>query len=218
MFCFCNVELFVCYHLFCICACVKYLHVLYLILVHVQGQVRNHYLSGCPELLNGPAQFVKAIKTPDKHLTIVISRLFFSNTVKILKLFIIMVTILSWVHWLYSMKQRQWESSPQSVMVKHWITIVSFQKVIISLPQLDTKINLESWNTGKVMDLMLSFFYIYLALNMIMLVTDCLEFIAKFLFHVLFFQGQIKVFISKTSDHFKTFVWYGSLVSTCFQH
>ena len=37
------------------------------------------------------------------------------------------------------------------------------------------------------MDLMLSFSYIYLALNMSMLVTDCIEFISHFfLFHVLF--------------------------------
>ena len=43
-------------------------------------------------------------------------------------------------------------------MVKHWITIGSFQKVIISLEKLDLNINLESWNTGKVMDRMLSFF------------------------------------------------------------
>ena len=84
-------ELFVCCHLFCACACVKYL-------ILVQGQ--NHYLSGCLELLNGvgcPSQFVKAIKTPDKHLTIVIFKFFF-HSVKMLKLFIIMVTILSWVH------------------------------------------------------------------------------------------------------------------------
>ena len=53
----CNVELFVCCHLFCTCACVTYLHVLYLILV--QGQVRNHYLSGCPEFLNGDGCFSK---------------------------------------------------------------------------------------------------------------------------------------------------------------
>ena len=34
---------------------------------------------------------------------------------------------------------------------------------------------------------MLPFFYIYLALNMSMLVTDCIEFISHiFLFHVLF--------------------------------
>ena len=32
------------------------------------------------------------------------------------------------------------------------------------------------------MDLMLSFFYIYLALNMSMLVTDCVEFISQFFF------------------------------------
>lgn len=158
-----------------------------------------------------PAQIVSAIKTSDKHLTIVSSS-FFSNTVKILKLFIIMVTILSWVRWL--MKHRQWESSPQSVMVKHWITIGSFQKVIISLEKLDLNINLESWNTGKVMDLMLSFFYIYLALNMSMLVTDCTEFISQFFFFYFTFcslQEQIKVFIWKRSDHFKTFV-------VCFQH
>ena len=127
-----------------------------------------------------PAQFVKAIKTPDKHLTIVTST-FFSNTVKMLKLFTIMVTtgILSWVHWLY--KQRQWESSPQSVMVERWITIGSYQKVITEFlrHKLDTNIKFESWNTGKVMDLMLSVFYIYLALNMSMLVTDCLKFISQ---------------------------------------
>ena len=41
-------ELFVCCHMFCACACVKYL-------ILVQGQ--NHYLSGCPELLNGVGCF-----------------------------------------------------------------------------------------------------------------------------------------------------------------
>ena len=38
-------ELFVCCHLFCTCACV----------ILVQRQ--NHYLSGCPELLNGVGCF-----------------------------------------------------------------------------------------------------------------------------------------------------------------
>ena len=64
---------------------------------------------------------------------------FFFNTI-----FIIVVTILSWVHWLYSMKQRQWESSPQSVMVKHWITIGSFLKVII-LGSRRGILNIEYW-------------------------------------------------------------------------
>ena len=49
-FFFCIVELFVCCHLFCACACVKYL-------ILVQGQ--NHYFSGCPKLLNGVGCFPK---------------------------------------------------------------------------------------------------------------------------------------------------------------
>ena len=44
--------------------------------------------------------------------------------------------------------------------------------------QLDTNMKFESWNIGKVMDLMFSFFYICFALNMSMLVTDCLKFIS----------------------------------------
>ena len=96
---------------------------------------------------------------------------------------------------------------------------------------------------------------------MSILATGCLEFISQFFFYFMFcfLQGQIKVFICKRSDHFKTFgsdlhasphihiwirhstygyiwirqyggvlymwasmnfmpifVWYGSLVSTCF--
>ena len=66
---------------------------------------------------------------------------------------------------------------------------------------------------------MLSFFYIYLALNMSMLVTDCLKFISQISISCsVLSKDRIKGFFLKRSDRFKTFVWYGSLVSTCFQH
>ena len=42
---FCNVDLFVCCHLFCICA-----YVMYQYLILVQGPVQNHHFCGFQEL------------------------------------------------------------------------------------------------------------------------------------------------------------------------
>ena len=124
---------FVCCHLFCACACVS----TYIYCTSYSYKARFEIIT-CLVAQNFWMMDVFVKSSPncranqDPWLTLHNSQLkFFLNTVKILKLFI-MVTILSRVHWLYSMKQRQWGSSPQSVMAKHWITIGSFQKVIIS--------------------------------------------------------------------------------------
>ena len=123
-----------------------------------------------------------------------------------------MVTILSWVHWTYSMKTMAIQATVSNGQTLDYNRFLSKGYNFLGTTWRKHQIRILKYRKSDG-PYVVFFLYIYSALNMSMLKI----YQPNFYFMFCSLQGQNQGFFLKRNDHFKTFVWYGSLVSTCFQ-